>query len=85
VFIKEGKPERVVLGSQEKRCEKTMADAIALCIILSVVNENGDRMFLDKDTPFVSRKSGRAAERIFSAAVALNRATNEEIKTLEGN
>lgn len=83
-----GLPERgAFVEIMEKRTagEIGMGDAMALCVVLSVVDENGDRIFTDKDVAVISRKSGKAAERIFSAAMALNMVTRREVETLEGN
>ena len=89
VTIKEwGLPERgAFVEVMEKRTsgEVGMSDAMALCVVLSVVDENGARIFTDKDVALVSRKSGKAAERIFAAAMSLNMVTRKEVETLEGN
>lgn len=89
VTIKEwGLPERgAFVEIMEKRSsgEMGMADAMALCVVLSVVDENGNRIFTDKDVAVVSCKSGKAAERIFSAAMALNMITRKDVEVLAGN
>lgn len=81
-------PERgAFVEVMEKRSsgEMSMGDAMALCVVLSVVDESGSRIFTDKDVAPISRKSGKAAERIFSAAMALNMVSKKEVEKLEGN
>jgi hypothetical protein len=55
--------------------------------VLSVCDAAGVRLFdHDKDTVAkMSKKSGRALERIFQAAVKLNRLDDKSVKALEGN
>lgn len=89
VILREwGLPERgafVELMEKQRSGEKSMADAMAMCVVLSVVDEDGNRLFSEKDIPIISRKSGKAAERIFKAAMSLNMVPPAEIKELEGN
>lgn len=89
VTIREwGLPERAMFSeAMEGRGsgEKSLSDVMALCVVLSVVDGNGDRIFQEKDVPLISRKSGKAVERIFAAATSLNRLSAREIKDVEGN
>ena len=52
---------------------------------LTLVDENGLRMFQQDDIKALGRKSAKALARVFDAATRLNGLSDEDVKSLEGN
>lgn len=69
-----GKSRRVILANIRAR----------LCA-LSIVDENGKRMFTDEDVRALGRKSAAALDRVFSAAQRLSGLSDEDVEELAKN
>lgn len=57
----------------------------ALTVAISVVDEDGNRIFKDKDVELIGRKSGKALDRIFTEALKLNLVSAAAVEELSGN
>lgn len=55
-----------------------------LVVVLTVCDENAETLFDLSDIPALSKKSGRALDRIFEASLKFNRIGNEDTKELMG-
>ena len=53
-----------------------------LCVRV-VCDENGQRLFSDADIMALSSKSAAALDRIFAAAISLNKVSNKDIEELK--
>jgi hypothetical protein len=73
VSIMDGKGKTSFLNIRAKLCARAIRD------------ENGHRLFTDKEIDMLGRKSGQALDRIFDVAKKLNGIGKEEIKELEKN
>jgi hypothetical protein len=54
-------------------------------LVRTIVDENGDRIFGDKDIEALSHKSGQVLDRLFDAAQRLNGLRTEDIEEREKN
>jgi len=54
-------------------------------VALTVLDDNGDRLFDDADLPALNKKSASAIDRIFQVAQRLNGLTDKDAKELAGN
>lgn len=77
--------EASVMQRRGKRYELVMADARAKLVALVVVNEEGARLFSDRDVKALGRKSAAALNRVFSVGQRLSGLTNEDIEELTEN
>jgi len=67
-------------GKKEK-----MEDIRALLVSMAVVDENGKRMFPEKDVKKLSGKSAAALDIIFGEAQELNSVKDEDVEEMVGN
>jgi len=72
----------VPLGNRKKM---NMVDIRAKLLAVCIVNEDGGRMFTDADVAKLTRKSGKAVDRVFSAAQKLNKISDDDVEELAGN
>lgn len=78
--------ERDSFDSEMIRDEKkTFKNIRAKFLALIICDEQGNRLFSDKDVEALGRKSGAALDRLFSAGQKLNKLTDDDVKELEGN
>ena len=56
-----------------------------LLISMSMVDDKGERMFTEKDTIALNAKSGRALDRVFTAAQKLSGLSDEDVEEMAGN
>ena len=68
-------------GSSMKNMENLRAKMVVMC----VVDGDGKRLFGDKDTEALGRKSARAIDRIFTVAQRLNAIGTEDVEELTKN
>lgn len=54
-------------------------------VVLTVLDDSGDRLFDDSDMAELNKKSASAIDRIFQVAQRLNGLTNEDVEELAGN
>lgn len=76
--------EQSVLEQHGEDVQVNMAGARAKLAALSIVDADGERMFSEDEIDELSKKSGRALDRIFSAARKLNGITKEDVDELVG-
>ena len=57
----------------------------ARLVVLSVVDENGNRLFTDKDVAALGAKSAQALERVYQVASRLAGLNNEDVEELTKN
>lgn len=62
-----------------------MQNMRAKLVAMAVVDENGERLFSDRDVAALGRKSGAALQRVFEVAQRLSGLTDEDIDELEKN
>lgn len=65
-------------GTPKRNAENVRARLAALCI----VNENGERLFVDADIRALGRKSAVALQRVFNACQEFNGFTENDIEEL---
>lgn len=64
---------------------KRFVNLRARMVAMSVIDENGDRMFSDGDVEALGKKSGKALDRVFSAIQRLNALSDADIEEIQGN
>jgi hypothetical protein len=57
----------------------------AVLCAATICNDQGDRMFTNKQVGELSKKSGHALDRVFTVAQRVNKITDDEIEDLEKN
>ena len=62
-----------------------MQNIRARLVSLTMVDENGDRIFSDDDVKELGRKSAAALDRVFTAAQGLNKISDEDVEELAKN
>ncbi len=72
MFTNRGKKER-------------MDDIRATLVSLTIVDEDGKRIFNDKDVKALSKKSAAALDKIFSEAQSLNAVSDEDVEEIAKN
>jgi hypothetical protein len=77
--------EESVLVKKGKKREVSLKDIRAKLVVLSACDSNGTPVFLPGDERWLTDKSGRALDRLFSAAQKLNGITEEDVEELMGN
>lgn len=65
--------------------KERMDDVRALLVSLTVVDEDGKRMFSEQDVKKLSSKSAAAMDAIFSAAQSLNAVSDNDVEDMVGN
>lgn len=64
---------------------KRFVNLRARMVAISVVDEQGNRMFKDEDVEALGKKSGKALDRVFSAVQKLNALSDADIEEIQGN
>ena len=54
-------------------------------LVKCLIDENGERLFADKDAGLLGMKNGRTLDRLFDVASRLSGMSDEEAEELEGN
>jgi hypothetical protein len=62
-----------------------MANLRSLMASMTIINEDGSRMFSDKEIDKLSSKSAEALDTIIEAASRLSGLTDSDVEVLEGN
>lgn len=70
----------LIAGDGERNMENARARLVSLC----VVDEDGKRLFTDDDALLLGQKAASAVDRVFQAAVKLNRLSRQEVAALAG-
>jgi hypothetical protein len=77
--------EASVLVKKGKDYDVKLADLRARLVVLSVIDEAGNRLFDDNDVAELGQKSASALNRVFEAAQRLSGLTDQDIEELEKN
>ncbi len=76
--------QSMIVGKGRDR-DVNMKNARAKLIVLSVVDENGKRIFQDSDVAIVARQGSRFLDIVFKAAQELSGLTDEDVKSMTEN
>lgn len=76
--------EQMMFSNKGGKRER-MDDVRATLVSLTVVDEDGKRMFSDKDVKALSKKSAAALDKIFSEAQSLNAVSDEDVEEIAKN
>jgi hypothetical protein len=60
-------------------------NARAALLVKCLVDENGERLFTDRDAPALGQKNGKALDRLYDVATRLSGMSDEEAEAIEGN
>jgi hypothetical protein len=79
-----------ITGSQRDAFESTMAggkmvNIRARLVALSCRDEDGNRLFTDKDVAALGEKNAAALDRVFTAALKHNAFSAEDVEDIAGN
>ena len=78
--------ENLFINDDGKRKPQTeITNLRAFLVSLSVVNENGERVFTTDDVEELNRKNANCIERIFNVAQRLSALREQDIKALTKN
>lgn len=77
--------EATLLDMEDGKPQLRLVGARAMLAVLSVVDEDGKRVFSDADIPQVRELSGAALSRIFEVASRLSGLTRDSMDDLLGN
>ena len=77
--------EAAVLDVRGKNVRVRLENARALIVAMSVVDEDGNRLFSDKDVKALGQKSAAALDRVASVAMRLAGLTKEDLEELTKN
>lgn len=77
--------EDATLEQKGKSRRVNLANVRARLCALSIVDENGKRMFSDEDVRALGRKSAAALDRVFSAAQRLSGLSDDDVEELAKN
>lgn len=70
---------------ENRQAKGQLSNAMVLLCTLSVVGEDGKPLFAEKDIAVLKEKSSAPIQRIWSAALKLNRMRKEDLEGTEGN
>ncbi|MFE9300833.1 hypothetical protein [Streptomyces sp. NPDC006856] len=75
----------VVLGPNGSVQKMNLADQTAKLLAKSLVDENFDRLFTDKDVKALGAKNGAVLQRLFEVAQRLSGLRKEDVEAAAGN
>jgi hypothetical protein len=80
---------RTMTGAQRDALENRIRDdkqrdVRAYVAVACACDEQGNQLFTKADIQALSKKSGKALDRIFEAAIALNKISKEDVDALAG-
>ncbi|MEU3203574.1 hypothetical protein ABZ702_06755 [Streptomyces cyaneofuscatus] len=75
----------VVLGPNGSVQRMNLADQTAKLLAKSLVDENFDRLFTDKDVKALGAKNGAVLQRLFEVAQRLSGLRKEDVEAAAGN
>lgn len=64
---------------------RNLANVRAKLVVRSVIDEDGNRLFEDRDANALGLKSAAALDRVFTVAARLSRLSDEDVDELAGN
>lgn len=74
--------EQSLISKKGKDVQMNMKNATAKLVALSVVDEDGKRIFQDADIESLGRKSGAALSRVYAVASRLSGLSDDDMKEL---
>lgn len=77
--------ESALLEARSDDKKQNARNVRATLVSLTVVDENGQRLFAEADIPALGKKSVKALQRVYNVAQRLSRISPEDLKELEGN
>lgn len=77
--------EATILKQTQSGVRVEMSNLRAKLCAMTIVDEDGNRMFSDAEAELLGRKSASALQRIFEVAMRLSRFTQSEIDALADN
>jgi len=77
--------EERIVRDRQKNSTGYLINIRARLTVMTVRDESGKPLFTDADIELLGKKSAAALDRVFSAAMRINRLSPDEIKELEGN
>lgn len=77
--------EASIVEQKGKKTTFNAANMRAKLVAMSVVDENGQRLFDDDDAQLLGKKSAAALNRVFEVAQRLSGLTQEDVEELEKN
>lgn len=77
--------EQSLVVADGGKARASMENIRARLVVATACDENGNRLFTEKDIPALGRKSAGALERICRVAQRLNGLTNADVEQLKGN
>ena len=77
--------ESSLIGSGTKDTTKNLRDLRARFASLVIVDDDGERLFSEKDVSALGRKSAAALDRVLTAGQRLNGLTKDDVDELAGN
>lgn len=77
--------EASIVELRGKKRKINTANIRAKLVALSVVDEQGNRLFSDADVALLGKKSAAALDRVFAVAQRLSGVTEDDVEELEKN
>lgn len=77
--------EQSLVVAEGGKSRANLENIRARLVVATVVDENGNRLFTDKDVAILGRKSSAALERVCKVAQRLNGLTATDVEQLKGN
>ena len=77
--------ETSIFEVKGKDTERNFVDLRAKLVARTLIDENGERLFTDKDIALLGKKSAKALDRVFQVAQQLNGIGKEAVEELTKN
>lgn len=77
--------EQSIVETRGKNTRMNLKNIRAKLVAMTVVDEQGDRIFSDEDAELLGKKSAAALDRIFAVAQRLSGLRPEDVDELAGN
>ena len=77
--------EQSIMKTEGKEIVRDMANMRAKLLVRTICNEDGSRIFTDKDINVIGGKSAAALEKVFEVAQRLNKLSASDAESLEKN
>lgn len=77
--------EQSIVETRGKNTRMNLRNIRAKLVAMTVVDEQGNRIFSDEDAELLGKKSAAALDRIFSVAQRLSGLRPEDVEELAGN
>ena len=77
--------ETSIFETRGKKVERNLQNMRAKLVSLSIVDEQGNRVFSDADVKALGNKSAAALDRVFGVAMRLSGVSEQDVDGLAGN